>query len=463
VPRPAAPVDPRGLQERVTGRVIAPGDPDYDAARQVVLGDIDRHPAAIVRVSNADDVAATIEVAREGGHELAVRSGGHSGAGHGTTEGGIVIDLRDMKGLEIDVATRTAWAEAGLTAAEMTTATTAHGLAVGFGDTGSVGIGGITVGGGVGYLSRRYGLTIDNLLAVDIVTADGTLRRVDHEQEPELFWGIRGGGGNLGVVTRFLYRLQPVDPFVGGILVLPATAETIAGFVDAAVAAPDELSTIANIMPAPPMPFLPEEVHGDLVILGMLAFLGDEAAASRVIAPFRALATPLADLVRPMPYVEMYPPDEEEYRPTAVSRTMFLDHVDVDVGRTIVRHLGASGATMRVAQLRVLGGAIARVPAELTAYAHRSSPIMANVAAFYEGPTDRPRRKAWVTRFSNNLDQGLDGAYVNFLTDEGTDRVHAAYPGSTWERLAAVKSRYDPTNTFRLNQNVPPASDDAAA
>jgi FAD/FMN-containing dehydrogenase len=463
VPRPAPSLDPSELRGTIRGRIVEPGDPDYDEVRKVFLGDVDRRPAAIVRVADAGDVAATISFAREGGHELAIRSGGHSGAGHGTTNGGIVIDLRDMKGLEIDVVTRTAWAETGLTAGEMTVAAAEHGLGVGFGDTGSVGIGGITLGGGVGFLSRRYGLTIDNLLAAEVVTADGRTLLVDPEHEPDLFWAIRGGGGNVGVVTRFQYRLQPVDPFVGGILVLPATAETVAGFVEAAAAAPDELSTIANVMPAPPMPFLPEGAHGSLVILGMVGFLGDATAAERVFAPFRALATPIADLVRPMPYPEMYPPDDEEYRPTAVSRTMFIDHVDLAVGRTIIRHLASSGATMRVAQIRVIGGAVARVPAELTAYAHRSSPIMVNVAAFYEGRTDRSRRRAWVNRFVAALDQGEPGAYVNFLGDEGEERVHAAYPAGTWDRLAEIKARYDPTNLFRLNQNVPPASEDAAA
>jgi FAD/FMN-containing dehydrogenase len=459
VPRPATSLDLDELRAAVGGRVIEPGDAAYDEARRVFLGDVDRRPAAIVRVANAADVAATVAFARDGGHELAVRSGGHSGAGHGTTNGGIVIDLREMKGIEIDVVTRTAWAETGLTAAEVTIATAEHGLGVGFGDTGSVGIGGITLGGGVGYLSRRYGLTIDNLLAAEVVTADGQALVVDPEHEPDLFWAIRGGGGNVGVATRFQYRLQPVDPFVGGMLVLPATADTVAGFVEAAAAAPDELSTIANVMPAPPMPFLPEEAHGSLVILGMVGFLGDENAAERVLAPFRGLATPIADLVRPMPYPEMYPPDDEEYRPTAVSRTMFMDHVDLAVGKTIIRHLASSGATMRVAQLRVMGGAVARVPAELTAYAHRSSSIMVNVAAFYEGRTDRSRRRAWVNRFVAALDQGDPGAYVNFLGDEGEDRVHAAYPDGTWDRLAEIKARYDPTNLFRLNQNVPPAGD----
>jgi len=445
------------LRAAVRGRVIAPDDPGYDEARTVMSGEFDRRPAAIVRVADAADVQRVVAIARATGIDLAVRSGGHSAAGHCTTDGGIVIDLRDMKGLEIDAERHTAWAETGLTAREVTDAAAQHGRAIGFGDTGSVGIGGITLGGGVGYLVRKHGLTIDGLLAAEIVTADGELLGVDAETHPDLFWAIRGGGGNFGVATRFRYRLHELDGIVGGMLVLPATADAVAGFIAASEAAPEELSTIANVMNCPPMPFLPEEVHGQLVILGLLAYAGDAEAGERAIAPFRALATPLADMVKPMPYPEIYPPDDDSYHPTAVGRTMFMDSVDRGVAETIVDHLEASDASMRVAQLRVLGGAMARVPADATAFAHRRSRIMVNVAAFYEGADDRIVRQAWVDRFAAALRQDDPGAYVNFLGDEGEGRVRAAYPGTTWDRLASVKRRYDPTNLFRLNQNIPPA------
>ena len=445
------------LRTALRGRLIGASDPDYDAVRTVVYGGIDARPAAIARGAEASDVARVVDVARDTGAELAVRSGGHSIAGHSTTDGGIVLDLRDLKGLEIDARARTAWVETGLTAAEVTTAAAAHGLAVGFGDTGSVGIGGITLGGGVGYLGRKHGLTIDSLLAADIVTADGRIVRTSETEHPDLFWAIRGGGGNFGVATRFLFRLHPLDGFVGGMLVLPATADSVAGFIAAAEQAPEELSTIANVMPAPPMPFLSEDVHGRLVILGMLAWAGDPDAGERAIAPFRALATPLADLVGPMPYPEMYPPEDDSYHPTAVARTLFVDAIGLPAAETVMRFLEASDASMRVAQLRVLGGAIERVPSNATAYAHRARRIMVNVAAFYDGPEDRVAREAWVDHFASALEQGSTGAYVNFLGDEGADRVRAAYPGETWDRLVAIKQRYDPTNLFRRNQNIPPA------
>ena len=445
------------LRSELTGSVTLPGDPDYDAMRSVANGAIDRRPGAIARVADARDVASVIAFALGSGLELAVRSGGHSGVGHGTTDGGIVLDVRDLTDIDMDVARRTAWAGSGLTAGALTTALAAHGLAVGFGDTGSVGIGGITVGGGIGYLVRKHGLTIDSLLAAEVVTADGQVLHVDAEDHPDLFWAIRGGGGNFGVVTRFRFRLQSLPAFTGGMLVLPATADTVAGFIAAAAAAPEELSTIANVMPAPPMPFLPPEVHGRLVILGLLAWTGDATSGERAVAPFRALATPLADMIRPMSYPEMYPPEDDSYRPTAVARTMFIDRVDRTVAGTIVERLAASDATIRVAQLRVLGGAMARVPAGATAFAHRSSPIMVSLAAFYEGPEDRAVRTAWVEEFAATVRQGEPRAYTNFLMDEGPEGVHAAYPGATWDRLAAVKARYDPTNLFRLNQNIQPA------
>jgi FAD/FMN-containing dehydrogenase len=440
-------------------RVIAPGDAGYDKARTVFYGGIDRRPAVIVRPADATEVARVVSLARETGLELAVRSGGHSLAGYSVSDGGIVLDLSGMRSLEIDAEQRTAWAEAGLTAREYTNAAGAYGLATGFGDTGSVGIGGITLGGGVGYLVRKQGLTIDALLAADIVTADGHLLRVDTEMYPDLFWAIRGGGGNFGVATRFHFRLYEVNTIVGGMLLLPATPEVIRAFIAEAEAAPDELSTIANIMPAPPMPFVPAEHHGRLVVMTLMAYAGETEAGQHAIAPFRALATPIADMVRPMRYPEIYPPDPEDYHPVGAARSMFIDSVDGRAAETIVDHLQASTASMAVAQLRVLGGAMARVPSDATAFAHRGRRIMVNVAALYERPDEAAAHEAWVAGFAAALGKDGAGVYVNFLGDEGEARVREAYPGSTWDRLAVIKGHYDPTNLFRLNHNIPPASE----
>lgn len=445
------------LRTAITGKVIAPADPDYDRTRQVFSAAIDRHPAVIARPVNAAEVAAVIATARDSGLPLAIRSGGHSGPGHSTTDGGIVLDVRDLNTLEIDVDGRTAWAGSGLSAGDYTKQVGAHGFATGFGDTGSVGLGGITLGGGVGYLSRKFGLTIDSLLAAEIVTAAGEVLHVDASSHPDLFWAIRGGGGNFGVVTRFQFRLHAVPAVVGGMLLLPATAEVITKVAELAEAAPEELSIIANVMPAPPMPFVPPSAHGVLSVLMLICYAGDAASGEAAIAPFRALATPLADMVRPITYPEMFPPEDESHRPMATGRTMFMRQIDRNAAETMVEHLNASTAPMRVAQFRVLGGAIARVAPDATAYAHRDRRIMVNVASFFQGAADKPAREDWVARFAAALDQGESGGYVNFVGDEGEQGVRAAYPGATWDRLSAVKLKYDSANVFRLNQNIPPA------
>jgi FAD/FMN-containing dehydrogenase len=439
------------------GRVITATDSDYDKARTVMYGGHDKRPAQIVRVADAADTVAAIAYARDNRLELAVRSGGHSAAGHSTTHGGLVIDVRDLRGIDIDAANRTVWAGAGVTAGALTEALAPHQLIVGFGDAGTVGISGITLGGGVGYLARKHGLSIDSLLAVELVTADGRQLLADEANHPELFWALRGGGGNFGVVTRLKFRLHPLPVFTGGMLVLPATPRAIAGFVAAAKAAPEELSGIANVMPAPPMPFLPAEQHGKLVILAMLAFAGAPDAAEAALAPFRALGTPLADFVKPGPYAGMYPPEDPDYHPTAAALNLLVERIGTPEAETILGYLEESDASMRVCQIRVLGGAVSRVAPSATAYAHRKSPIMINVAAFYEGEADKPTKQAWVADFSKALNQGDDGAYVNFVADEGRARIRAAYPGDTWDRLRQVKRAYDPDNLFRLNQNIPPA------
>jgi FAD/FMN-containing dehydrogenase len=445
------------IRADLAGEVIAPDDAEFDRARAVFFSSFDRRPAVIVRPVDAGEVGYVVSLARAQGLELAVRSGGHSSAGHGVSEGGMVLDLSLMNAVEIDPDQRVASVETGATAGEVTVAAAAHDLAIGLGDTASVGIGGLTLGGGVGYLVRKHGLTIDDLLAAELVTADGGLVRADADENPDLFWAIRGGGGNFGVVTRFTFRLHPVETVTGGMLVLPATPDVISQFVAAADAAPEELSTIANVMPAPPLPFVPEERHGEPVVLAMLVHVGPSEAGERALAPFRVLAKPIADMLRPMSYPEIYPPQDDEFRPLAAGRTMFVDSIDRGVAETILTHLGASTAQMPVAQLRVLGGAMARVPEDATAFAHRKSRIMVNVAAMYATTEEAPTHEAWVTEFAAALRQGDPGAYVNFLGAEGESRVRDAYPGATWDRLAEVKRRYDPTNLFRLNQNIAPA------
>ncbi len=289
------------------------------------------------------------------------------------------------------------------------------------------------------------------------MTASGEKVRADAENNPDLYWAIRGGGGNCGVATRFQFRLHEVSTVFAGMLILPATADTISSFVAAAQAAPEELTAIANVMPAPPMPFLPADTVGKRVILAFMVYCGAPDAGELAVAPFRALAQPIADLLRPMPYPEIYPPDDPNYHPITASRNLFVDKIDRRVAETILEHLTASTAKFQVAQIRVLGGAIARVPTDATAYAHRSRPIMANVAALFDSADEASANMGWVENFRQALQNGIPGAYVNFMAGDWPSRAGEAYPAPTWERLAAIKARYDPTNLFRLNANVPPA------
>ena len=449
-------LDLRRLRLELAGEVIGPDDAAYDAARRVFLPTFDKRPAAIVRPVDDAAVASVVALARENGIELAVRDGGHSMAGHSATDGGLVLDLAWLDDLEIDANAGVATVSAGLTAGHVTKEAGERGLSIGFGDTGSVGIGGLTLGGGVGYLVRKQGLMIDSLLSARVVTADGRVLDVAASNHPDLFWAIRGGGGNFGVVTRFRYRLHPDEGGTGGMLVLPATPDTLVAFVQAANEAPDELSTIANVMPAPPMPFLAKEHHGRPVLLAMLFHAGPRDDAQRALAPFRSIAEPLADLLRPLSYAEMYPP-ENGGGMRASGRTLFVDGLDRGVAAEILGRLAASTAQMRAAQLRVLGGAMARVPADATAFAHRGRRIMVNLGAVYASPEETPVHEAWLDAFAESLSGPNGDAYVNFLGDDGAERVRDAYPGETWNRLREVKRRYDPDNFFRLNHNVPPA------
>jgi FAD/FMN-containing dehydrogenase len=368
------------LRAQLAGELIALDDPGYDDARTVFFKGVDRHPLAVARVADAEDVARVVSYAREGGLELAVRSGGHSPAGHGTSDGGIVIDLSQMEGLELDPDSRTAWVESGVTAGEYTVATGERGLATGLGDTGSVGIGGITLAGGIGFLVRKNGLTIDDLLAADMVTADGELVRASESSEPDLFWAIRGGAGNFGVVTRIQLRLHEVSQIVGGMLVLPTTPAVITGFLAAAEAAPDELSTIANVTLAPPLPFIPEAAHGEPILIGLLAYAGPVERGEAVVAPFRALARPYADMIRPMRYPGLYEGPEQQAR-FASGANFFADSLPEGGAEAILERLPHSEAMMKAVQLRVLGGALARVPNDATAFAHRDRGLFVNVAA----------------------------------------------------------------------------------
>lgn len=442
------------LAASLRGRVITPRHDEYEAMRVLASANYDKRPAAIIRVANAADISAVINFARATDLELAVRSGGHSV--FGGSNGGLVIDLRELTSIDIDAEARTAWCGTGLTAGAVTKAVEQHGLIVGFGDTASVGIGGLTAGGGIGYMVRKHGLTIDSLLAAEVVTAAGDIVIADETNHPDLFWALRGGGGNFGVVTRWNYRLHPLPQFTGGPLVLPATAEVVAGFVAAADAAPDELSAIASVMMAPPLPFLQPELQGKMIFMCMMAYAGAPEAAEAALAPFRALAKPYADLVAPGPYSSLYMPDPEIPLTFGV-RSRLIDRFGPSEAQAVIDTIGRSDAMIALGEIRVLGGAMARVPVEATAFAHRSSRYMVSFIGVTDDAADGYRQAEWAQTGIDAIDPGEDRVYVNFIVGDKTDRRGAAYPPATLSRLRQIKRRYDPENLFRLNQNILPA------
>ena len=454
-PAPHAP-DLDTFAATLNGTILRPGDAAFEARRFGHNLTYDAVPTVVVQAADASDVARTIILAAESGLELAIRSGGHSLAGLSTTDGGILLDLSPMKGLLIDPARRLAWAQPGLTTGEITAAAAVHGLTVPFGDTGSVGVGGLTTGGGIGYLVRKHGLAIDHLVAAEVVTADGRLLTVDEQRHPDLFWAIRGGGGNVGVVTRFVFRLVEVGMVVGGGLALPATPEVIAGVVALADAAPEELSLIATVMHLPPAPFVPDERVGELVVFILAVHASDDVEAGQAaFGPFRALAEPVVDLIGPMPYPAIYQFAEAASEPGHdVVRAFFTDAVDLDFASTVLEAMGRATSPMAMVQLRVVGGAMARVANDATAFGHRGAKVMFTIITMFEGEPEP--HVAWTVGLYEALADRATGVYVNFVAAEA-DRIHEAYPAPTFARLAEVKRRYDPTNLFRRNHNVAPA------
>jgi FAD/FMN-containing dehydrogenase len=461
---PAPQADPTDLDldafaATLTGTLIRPDHPEYDGARRINSTLQDRHPVVIVRAADAADVARTVVLAADTGLELAVRAGGHSVPGYSATDG-IMLDLSAMKGLHIDPEQRLAWAQPGLTAIEYTAAAAAHGLATPFGDTGSVGIAGLTLGGGIGWLVRKYGLAIDNLVSVEVVTADGRIVTASEERHPDLFWAIRGGGGNFGVVTRFQFRLVPVGMTLSGALFLPLNRDVLRGLIPVAASAPEELTTITFVMGAtPPLPFVPAEHHFKPSVAVMFVHASDDIAAGQAaLEPFRALATPIAEAAFPMPYPGIYDFTAEGGKPhSAVVRSMFADVLDDESVDEIVARMSAPTSPFAMTQIRALGGAMARVPADATSFAHRDANVMVTLLTVFQDPTELPIHEAWTNAYFAALAPKGRGVYSNFLAHEGEARIREAYPMGAYERLADIKRRYDPSNLFRMNQNIKPA------
>jgi FAD/FMN-containing dehydrogenase len=454
----------RAFRFRVRGEVLTPADPGYDAARHVHNLAIDRTPALIVKVQDAADVSRSVRFARTHGLPIAVRSGGHSIPGYSVNDGGLVIDMSAMNDVRIDAEQRMAWAQPGALAGAFAEEAQKHGLAVPFGDASSVGVGGITLGGGIGFLARKHGLTIDHLAAVEMVTAEGHIVVASTEEHSDLFWALRGGGGNFGVVTGFQFRMVEVGEILGGALIFPATAEVIRKYGEAALAAPEGLTTIAAVLNAPPLPFIPEEWVGKAVLGVFVCYTGDMVAGAEAIAAIRSIAEPVADVVGPMPYPALYDLTAEATVPRrATVRASFNPALDYELARTIAEYVAKAPTPFAMAQIRPLGGAMARVPADATAFSHRDAKYMIAIIDLWEEAADDNANRAWTEAFWSEIRAYGKGNYSNFLDNEGEQRIREAYSAATYERLAEIKRRYDPENVFSGNQNIRPARMSAAA
>jgi FAD/FMN-containing dehydrogenase len=441
------------------GELLRPGDAGYDDARRVANASIDRRPLAIARPLDAAGVARVVRFARDAGVPLAVRGGGHSPAGHalGLADGALVVDLSAMKKIEVDPVRRIATAEGGALAGEYVKATFAHGLTTPLGDTPTVGLGGLILGGGMGYLARKHGLAIDHLRAVEMVLADGRVVRASDDEHPDLFWAVRGGGGSFGIATRFELGLVPIGTILGGALVLPATRDVLRSHVPIAASAPADLGMIASIMATPPLPFVPVEHHGSLALLAMVAHDGDPAVGRAALAPYAAVATPIGEALSEIPYPAIFEMGGPGGPMGFVARSFYLDALDDAAIDTILDFMARRTSPMAMVQLRVLGGAVSRVPSDATAYAFRDRQLAVVVIVPFMDPAEAATHAAWADGLLAALRPAATGVYSNFLDDEGPARVREAYPGLTWHRLADVKRRYDPANLFRSNQNIVPA------
>jgi FAD/FMN-containing dehydrogenase len=439
--------------------VIAPDADDYDRARRVHNAAVDRHPALIVRPTDADDVALVVAHAQERGLPLVIRAGGHSMGGHSTGDGALLVDLSAMRDVKIDAVEGSAWGDAGVLAGEYTSATHALGLVTPFGDTGSVGVAGITLGGGVGWLVRKHGMTIDSLLAVEIVTADGRRRIASAVEEPDLFWGVRGAGANFGVVTRLQFRLHPLGNVLAGDILLPATRDVLRSLVPVLLAAPDELTAMPTIMLAPQDPAIPDQHRGRPVVYVSVAWSGPSGAGARALEPLRALGAPISDTVTWQPYPALFSPVDRDEEPTSgvSSRALFLDALDDTTIEVIERRLTEADAPRAIVQLRVLGGAMARVPGDETAFGWRDQPVLLWLITPYQEIGRAAAIEAWTAAFRADLPADGAATYVNFMGAEDTDAVRGAYPAPAYARLRELKRRYDPDNVFRANHNIPPA------
>ncbi len=449
---------------RFGGELLHPGDAAYEEARRIWNGAIDRRPAVIARCRDAADVVSALQFARERELEVAVRGGGHGVAGHSVCDDGIVIDLSPMRGVHVDPLARVARVQAGALLGDLDSATQAFGLATPAGIVTHTGVAGLTLGGGIGWLTRKLGATVDHLRSARVVTADGDIVTASDDENPDLFWGLRGGGGNFGIVTEFEFGLHPIGPTVlaGPVYyALEEGVEVLRRYRDVVADAPDELMTILHLRQAPPLPFLPEALHGRPVVAVVACWSGDLKQGERAVQPLRELGTPLADLVKPRPFLELQGlfdgavPHGWHYYWKSVETPPFED-ATIDV---LVEHTERITSPRSFTIIFHLGGALARVPEDAMAYPQRDAAFDVNITTVWlDGDERADEHVRWTREFHAALEPYTGGrVYVNFLGDEGQSRVRAAYGEAKYARLAALKSRWDPANVFHLNQNIEPS------
>jgi FAD/FMN-containing dehydrogenase len=450
------------LKRSFRGELIRPGDSTYDEHRRVWNGSIGRYPALIARCTSAQDVIAAVRFGRRSGLPVAVRSGGHSFPGLSVADGALVIDLRLMNAISVDPEARTVRAGAGVVLGELDQATQMHGLAVPAGIVTTTGLAGLTLGGGIGWLMRKYGLTIDNLLGVDLVTADGELVKANQAQNAELFWGVRGGGGNFGIVTEFEFRAHPVGPtlLAGPILwAMEDSPKVLRFYRDWITNVPDELTTVVVHRKAPPLPVIPTELHGRQVVMVIACYAGPVEDGEHAVRPLRKFGSPLLDLCAPKPFVAhqaMFDPSFPK------GRWYYFRSCDVDALTDEVIDITADHALRMRSPLNAfpifhLGGAITRVPDDTTAFSGRGAGHTFNINATTESSDGFAEEREWSRNFWSALEPYHTSVYVNFLMEEGEERIRQAYGADRYDRLKALKRKYDPDNFFRLNQNIPPA------
>jgi FAD/FMN-containing dehydrogenase len=456
------------LATQLRGSLLTANDASYDEARKIWNAMIDRRPSLIARCAGAADVVAAVRFARDHGLLAAVRGGGHNIAGNAVCDGGLVIDLSAMKSVRVDAPARRAWVEPGTTLADIDKETQAFGLALPTGINSTTGIAGMTLGGGFGWITRKFGLTIDNLLSADVVTADGQLVRASLTENPDLFWALRGGGGNFGVVTAFEFQLHKLGPKVlSGLVVHPfGNAETVLkGYRQALEAAPDELTCWVVLRQAPPLPFLPTEWHGKEVLVLAMCYYGGIEAGETATAGLRAIGKPIADVVAPHSFVDWQRAFDPLLAPGA--RNYWKSHDFQELSDQAIEVLTGAMRKLPEPECEILvghvGGAAGRVPADATAFPQRSSHFVMNIHARWREPARDQACIDWARAiFEAAKPYAAGTAYINFMPGDESDRVEAAY-GGNYRRLAEVKQRYDPQNLFRMNQNVRPMAETQSA